>query len=243
MCGRYVSPEEAALNREYHLDRRNSQQRINEALEAIYLQSFNVAPTDRVPVVRVIRGQDGARESLLMRWGLIPFFARGEPPKYSTINATIEKLNTAPAWRGAWERGQRCIMPCAGFYEWQVQAGGRKQPFYIKPANHETFAFAALWDRSITPDGETILSCAVITMPANELMREIHNAKQRMPAILQREHIEPWLSGTPEQARAVLTPYASDEMLAWPVSARVNTPRNNDPFLIQRIDVETDPLV
>jgi putative SOS response-associated peptidase YedK len=238
MCGRYVSPEEAALNREYRIDRMNSHLRANEALDSIYLQSFNVAPTDTVPVVRVIRDQAGERESLLMRWGLIPFFAQGEPPKYSTINATIEKLETAPAWRGPWERNQRCIMPCAGFYEWKLMEGGRKQPYYIKPANEETFAFAALWDKSITPGGEKILSCAVVTMPANELLREIHNSKFRMPAILQREHVEAWLTGTKEEARAALATFPSDEMIAWPVSSRVNSPRNDDPALIQPGDDE-----
>ena len=110
---------------------------------------------------------------------------------------------------------------------------GRKQPFYIKPANEETFAFAALWDKSITPGGEAIVSCAVITMPANELLRDIHNSKFRMPAILKHEHIETWLSGTAEEARAVLLPYPSDEMIAWPVSTRVNTPKNDGPDLIQ----------
>lgn len=239
MCGRYVSPEEGAINREYGVDRTNSHIRANETLDAICLQSFNVAPTDNVPVVRVIRNQAGERESILMRWGLVPFFARGEPPRYSTINATIENLATAPAWRGPWERGQRCVMPCAGFYEWQVQDSGRKQPFYIKPANQQTFALAAIWDRSITTAGEAILSCAVITMPANELMRGIHNAKQRMPAILRHEDVETWLTGSAEEARSVLLPYPSDEMLAWPVSHRVNTPKSNDAGLIE--PVQTDP--
>jgi putative SOS response-associated peptidase YedK len=233
MCGRYVSPEEAAIEREYQIDRTNSHLRLNEAIDQAFLQSFNVAPTDRVPVVRIVRRKEGAREAVLMRWGLIPFYARGEAPKYSTINATLEKLATAPAWRGAWERGQRCIMPCAGFYEWKVLEGGRKQPFYIKPANAETFAFAALWDQSTPPSGPPILSCAVITMPANELLRDIHNSKFRMPAIVQPEQIETWLTGSPEQARATLVPFPSDEMLAWPVSTRVNTPKNNDPELIQ----------
>lgn len=125
MCGRYVSPDEAALDREYHIDARNSHIRTIEVLEAIPLPSFNVAPTHAVPVVRVVRGSNGERESLLMRWGLIPFFARGAPPPYSTFMATIEKLETGSAWRGPWQRGQRCIIPCVGFYEWQPGAGAQ----------------------------------------------------------------------------------------------------------------------
>jgi putative SOS response-associated peptidase YedK len=89
-----------------------------------------------------------------------------------------------------------------------MEGDGRRaqaaEPFYIKPANEQTFAFAALWGKSITQGGETILSCAVITMPANELLRDIHNSKFRMPAILKHEHIETWLSGTQQEARAAL---------------------------------------
>jgi SOS response associated peptidase (SRAP) len=92
---RYVSPEEAAIEREYQIDRTNSRLRLDAEIDRAFLQSFNVAPTHNVPVVRVIRGQHGVREAALMRWGLIPFFARGEQPKYSTINATIEKLDTS----------------------------------------------------------------------------------------------------------------------------------------------------
>src|SRR5688572_2984445 len=90
MCGRYVSPEQAAIEREYQIDRTNSHLLLNAAIEQTFLQSFNVAPTDMVPVVRVIRHSEGRREAVLMRWGLIPFYAKGEPPKASTINATIE---------------------------------------------------------------------------------------------------------------------------------------------------------
>jgi len=83
--------------------------------------SWNVALTQDTPIVRM--GEDG-REAVMARWGLIPFFARGEPPKYSTINATVEKLETSPAWRGPWKRAQRCILPVSGFYEWHLTASG-----------------------------------------------------------------------------------------------------------------------
>jgi putative SOS response-associated peptidase YedK len=171
-----------------------------------------------------------------MRWGLVPYWAKGIPPKYSTINCTIEKLEIAPTWRGPWKRGQRCILPVAGFYEWKILEDGKtKQPYYIKPANSETFAFASLWDESRTDEGESIISCALITMPANEIMANIHNSKCRMPAILNHAEIETWLTGTPEQARALLKQHPSEEMLAWPVSTRVNVPRNNSPDLVEPI--------
>jgi putative SOS response-associated peptidase YedK len=110
MCGRYVTPDEAAMERAYNLTARQWQAWMGEA----YRPSYNVAPSQRVPVLRVIRQVGGERRMDPMRWGLIPFFARGEPPKYSTIHAMIEKLDVAPAWRGPWRRSQRCIMPAAG---------------------------------------------------------------------------------------------------------------------------------
>jgi putative SOS response-associated peptidase YedK len=159
MCGRYVTPDEAAMERAYNLTARQWEAWMNEA----YRPSYNVASSQRVPVLRVIRQVGGERRIDPMRWGLIPFFARGEPPKYSTINAMIEKLDVAPAWRGPWRRSQRCVMPAAGFYEGQVQPDGTKQPYYIQPAgDDEVFSIAALWDRSRTESGEEVLSCAII---------------------------------------------------------------------------------
>jgi putative SOS response-associated peptidase YedK len=106
MCGRYVSPDEASIEREFTLVRTEWQ----------FPPSYNVAPTQNVPVVRV--NKTGERTGALLHWGLIPFWAKGVQPEYSTINATIEKLKDAATWRGPWKRGQRCIMPALGFYEW-----------------------------------------------------------------------------------------------------------------------------
>ena len=106
MCGRYVSPDDAAIEREFNLVRTEWQ----------FPASYNVAPTQDVPVVRV--NKEGARTGSRMHWGLIPFWAKGVQPKYSTINATIEKLTDGATWRGPWKRGQRCIMPATGFFEW-----------------------------------------------------------------------------------------------------------------------------
>ncbi len=240
MCGRYVSPNEAALNREYLVDARNSGQRLQRLFEDG--RSYNVAPTQGVPVVRVIRkntGRDsgGARECVEMRWGLVPFWSKGIPPKFSSINATIEKLENGPTWRGPWKRGQRCIVPAVGFYEWHVNPDGSKTPYFIEPADkNSTFAFAGLWDESKADNVDAIVSCTIITMPPNELMAEIHNAKKRMPAILDKDDLETWLTGTPEQAKTVLKQYPQEMMHAYIVSSRVNSPRNNDPKLIQPLD-------
>jgi len=218
MCGRYVTPEIAEAERNLMV----------HWLE--YERSYNVAPTDRVPVVRWV---DGARQALRMRWGLVPFFARGVPPKYSTINAAIENVRTAPSWRSPWSRGQRCLMVASGFFEWHVLAGGGKRPYYITCADQPVFTFAGLWDRSVAADGTEMLSCAIITMPPNALMAEIHNAKQRMPAILAAEDRDAWLQRAPEEAWTALKQYPAETMVAHPVSPRVNTPKNNDAELLQ----------
>jgi putative SOS response-associated peptidase YedK len=222
MCGRYVSPDDSAIEREFNLVRTEWQ----------FPASYNVAPTQLVPIVRTV---DGEHRGALLRWGLIPFFARGVPPKYSTINARIETVQTAASYRGPWKRGQRCLVVAQGFYEWQVQTDGKtKVPFYIHTNDQDVFAFAGLWDASRNDAGEYIESVTHITVPANGLLGEIHNAQQRMPAILEKSDREAWLTGTPEEAWETLVPYPDDLMVAWPVSTRVNTPKNNDAKLIER---------
>jgi putative SOS response-associated peptidase YedK len=219
MCGRYVSPDEASIEREFTLVHGEWQ----------FPPSFNVAPTQQVPIIRSI---DGERRGTRVRWGLIPFFAKGEPPKYSTINARIETLETAASYRGPWRRGQRCLQVARGFYEWHLDDQGRKAPYYIHLADRNIFAFAALWDRSVRADGNAVESVVHITMPANGLMREVHNAgnnPHRMPAILRREDHETWLSGGLDEARSVLKQYPADLMVAYPVTAAVNSPRNDSP--------------
>lgn len=223
MCGRYVSPDMAAIEREFR----------TAPSEWKFSPSFNVAPTQLVPIVRAV---DGERRLTRLRWGLIPFFAKGVPPKYSTINARIETVQTAASYRGPWKRNRRCLVIASGFYEWQVAPDGKtKVPFYIHTNDQEIFAFAGLWDSSRTDTGEVIESVTHITVAANSLVAEIHNTKQRMPAMLEKTAREAWLTGTADEAWATLTPYPDDLMVAWPVSKRVNSPKNNEPTLIEPI--------
>jgi putative SOS response-associated peptidase YedK len=224
MCGRYVFPDDAAIEREFTLVR----------TEWKFPASYNVAPTQDVPVVRANR--EGEHTGALLHWGLIPFWAKGVQPKYSTINATIEKLTDGATWRGPWKRGQRCIMPATGFYEWQVLADGKsKQPYYITLNDQDVFGFAALWDSSKGDDGVTVESCTIVTMPANALMTEIHNVKHRMPAILAKADRDAWLTASPDDAFRLLRQYPDTHMVATPVSKRVNTPKNNDVLLISPV--------
>jgi putative SOS response-associated peptidase YedK len=226
MCGRYVSPDEASIEREFTLVRAEWQ----------FPPSYNVAPTQDVPVVRMNKA--GERIGALMHWGLIPYWAKGVPPKYSTINASVEKLAEAPTWRDPWKRGQRCIVPALGFYEWQLLPDGKnKQPYYITLNDQDIFGFAGLWDSSTGADGVTVQSCTIVTMPANRLMSEIHNVKHRMPAILARDDRDTWLAGAPNDAFAVIKQYPDTHLVATPVSKRVNTPKNNDSELIAAVPV------
>ena len=225
MCGRYILRMQDKYLREWNL----------HGPPAWVTTSYNIAPTQQVPVMRI---ENGGPVAAMVRWGLIPAFAHGQPGKFSTINARMESVETAPSFRTAWKRGQRCIQPASGFYEWHVDAQGRKTPYLVTLADQELFAFAGLWDWSVRNDGAVIESCAHITMPANELMADIHNAgnhPRRMPAILRRGHHEIWLKGTNAEARAVLAPYPADLMVAHPVSTRVNSVRNNGPDLIEPI--------
>jgi len=225
MCGRYIIRQLIEAERYFDLQRASW----------TFSASYNVAPTDLVPIVRSVKG---VREGVSVRWGLIPYFARGEPGKFSTINARIETLETAASYRGPWQRGQRCLQIASGFYEWHVDGRGRKVPYLIQLADQPFFAFASLWERSRKPDGTQLESCVLITMPGNDLMREIHNTganPYRMPALLAREDWELWLTGNPAEARAALRQYPADRMDAHEVSPRVNTPKNNDESLTEPV--------
>lgn len=224
MCGRYVVEIGKEAAEDWGL--------IWGIPEAKAVRSYNVAPSQQVPIVRRV---DGRNVVSMVRFGLIPFWARGEPPKYSTINATVERLKDAPTWRGPWRHGHRCVILASGFYEWQVQADGKtKQPFYVTSKDQERIGFAGLWDSSVGTDGVSIESCAIITLPANPLMAEIHNAKARMPAMLGADAWDTWLGGTPDEAFAELRQYPESKMDAWKVSKRVNAPQNNDAGLLER---------
>jgi putative SOS response-associated peptidase YedK len=218
MCGRYVSPDEATIEREFNLVR----------TEWRFPANFNIPPSSAVPAIRA-RGAD--REGVLLRWGLVPLFGGGKPGKYNTFNARSETLASSAMFGGPWKHGQRCIIPALGFYEWHVNADGTKQPFYIHLEDQAIFGFAGLWEGG---------TCTVITMPANSLMAGVHNSQARMPAILPRDARESWLFGNLEAAGAALIAYPADRMIAYPVSPRVNSARNNDETLLDPLKTDVD---
>ncbi len=224
MCGKYILAQAAKAERALGIRHGRWE----------YPLSYRVLPTELVPVAVSDRGE---RTAVMMRWGLIPYWANGAPLKASTINATIERIETAPSYRDPWQRGQRCILVMGGFYEPHVNPDGSRDQFFLKLSDREVFGVAGLWDRSRRLDGGWINSCTLITLPANRLLAEIHNAKQRMPAILAEEDQEAWLSGGKSDAMAALKPYPDELLLAWRVSRRVNNPRlPNDASLIEAVD-------
>jgi putative SOS response-associated peptidase YedK len=225
MCGRYILAQAAKAERALGIRRGRWE----------YPLSYRVLPTEQVPVAV---SDHGERSATMMRWGLIPWWAHGVPLQASTINATVERIETAPSYRDPWQRGQRCILVMGGFYEPHVNPDGTRVPYFLKLLDREVFGVAGLWERSRASDGSWILSCTLITVPANRLLAEVHNGKERMPAVLAEEDEERWLTGPSEEAKAVLRPYPDGRLTAWPVSRRVNNPRlPNDASLIEAVEV------
>ena len=201
---------------------------------------FNVAPSQRVPIVRnqvgdelqIIRRQDGTatRELVPAKWGLIPGWAKDTSIGYKTINARAEGIAGKPAFRAAF-RARRCIVPASAFYEWQHRGKGAKQPYMIRRVDQEPFGFAGLWE--IWTDrgtGEVVTSCTIVTTEPNDLMAELHN---RMPVILDPADHDAWLDPQDPRGPELLRPCPADWLEAVPVSTRVNSPRNDDPGIIE----------
>jgi len=196
--------------------------------------SWNVAPTDPVPVVRYDT-KAGERSLDVLRWGLVPFWAKDLKVGFSNINAKAEGIEGKPAFREAFQR-RRCLIPVDNFYEWKKTATG-KLPYAISLADRGLMALAGLWENWRSPAGEWVRSFAIITTMPNELCAELHD---RMPAILGLEVWPEWLGELPADAarlKALLAPYPSEDMVSWPVSARVGNVKNNDPSLIEPIIV------
>jgi putative SOS response-associated peptidase YedK len=192
-------------------------------------ERFNIAPTQPVAVVR-LSPEGEERELVLLRWGLIPGWAKNPADLPLLINARAETAATKPAFRAALRR-RRCLVPSDGFYEWQ-RVGRQKQPFYIRMRDGAPFAMAGLWEHWEAPDGSAIDSCALLTTEANELMRSVHD---RMPVIVAPEDYDLWLDlavQDVELIQGLLRPYPADDMIASPVSPLVNNARNDDPQCI-----------
>jgi len=192
---------------------------------------FNIAPSQPVAVIP----NTGDNILSMYQWGLIPSWAKDPAIGDRMINARAESLAVKPSFRNAYRR-RRCLILADGFYEWKQSPGLKsKQPVYIRLINNHPFAFAGLWEHWTSPDGSEIRSCTIITTQPNSLLLTIHN---RMPVILPTETFSQWI--TPADLPAIqlnelLAPYPAEEMITYPVSKMVNSPRFDSPDLIKPI--------
>jgi putative SOS response-associated peptidase YedK len=190
-----------------------------------YQPTWNAAPTSKLPVV-VMRG--GQRTLTLMRWGLVPSWAKNPKIGHSTFNARAEGIDTRPAFRAAWKAGRRCLVIADAYYEWRDED---RQPFAVALSNRGPMTLAGLWDCWTAPNGEAITSFTIVTTTANALLQPLHG---RMPVLVAPEHWADWLGETTAsdaELKALLKPYPGAGMTFWPVDRRVGNVRNDSPDL------------
>ncbi len=186
---------------------------------------YNIAPSQPVAAVRAAPAGAG-RELAFLRWGLIPSWSKDPAIGGRLINARAETAREKPSFRNAFRR-RRCLIPASGFYEWQRRERG-KRPYYVRMRDGRPFAFAGLWDRWKSPDEDVVETCAILTTAPNAVLAPIHD---RMPVILPPAEYARWLDPTLPDADSLaplLVPFPPEEMLAYPVSTRVNAPAVDD---------------
>lgn len=193
-------------------------------------RSYNVAPT-QPSLIGSIDEDSGGLELVARRWGLIPHWAKSASMGSRMINARSETASSKPAFRVAFSR-RRCVVPVSSFYEWEkIEGEKRKLPWRILRVDDEILLFAGLWEppNEHAPDG----SFTILTTEANAFVAEIHD---RMPVILEPEDVARWCDPSADKAAAedLLRPASDGVLRRHPVSARVNSPRNNDAALVQR---------
>lgn len=223
MCGRYASSRDARdLASAFEVE---------EPPEEVLPPSWNVAPTD--PVYAVLqRGE--SRLLKVVRWGLVPSWAKDSKGAARLINARRETVTSKPAFRAAYTR-RRCLLPADGYYEWQVD-GGRKRPWFLSARDGEPLAMAGLYEVWAPEDGERLWTCTVITTDAADELGHIHD---RTPLLVPRGDWERWLDPEVEDpGEALLVPAVSGQLDAWPVSPAVGNVRNDGPELSQPLPPE-----
>jgi len=200
----------------------------------LFTPRYNIAPSQPIAAIRI--DPDTATRTLVMlRWGLIPSWAKDPKIGNQCINAKAETVAEKPSFRSAFKK-RRCLVIATGFYEWQIQ-GRAKQPIWIGLRSKRPFAFAGLWEQWKPPEGEPLETCTIITTEPNDLMAPIHN---RMPVILSPASYDQWLDLSFQQIeplKALLRPYPSEELTAYPVSTLVNNPRHDASQCLEPVSV------
>ena len=220
MCGRFAFQASAQdLARYFSVE-------VNEDPPA----RFNIAPSQPVPVVRLNREDDRVYSEI--RWGLIPFWAKDQKIGNRTINARLESVAEKPSFREPFRR-RRCLILSSGFYEWR-KLEDRKLPYFIGREDGLPIAFAGLWDRWRGEEA-SIDSCAIVTRDADAAVSHIHH---RMPVILPDQGQAEWLQRDSPPANLLqLCGEAPPTLTSWPISTRVNKPDNDDPELLEPVEL------
>lgn len=215
MCGRYASsrgPEDLASFFE-----------VEEPPDEVLPPSWNVAPTD--PVYAVV--QKDTRKLRVLRWGLVPSWAKDPKGAARLINARQESVAEKPAFRKAFAT-RRCLVPADGYYEWKPEGSG-KQPYYLTSRDGTPLAMAGLYEHWKSPEGEWLSTCTIITTSAPDELGEIHD---RVPLLVPKEHWDTWLDPSRHDPGQLLIPGTPWVLDVWPVGKDVGNVRNNGPQLI-----------
>ncbi len=228
MCGRYTLHKKA--------DNIAKRYKVASIPKDIH-ENYNVAPGQRMPVIT--EDEDGKRKIEVMKWGLIPVWAKDPKIGYKLINARDDTIFEKPMWRSVILK-KRCLIPADGFFEWKKLPGGtkvRKQPFYIRPKQQDLFSFAGVWETWKDAEGLEWKTYSIITTDPNKEMKQVHN---RMPVILHQDDESSWLSPSHNNDRgaieALLRPWEDNGLELFEVSSDVNASRNNEAKLIYPIN-------
>ncbi len=216
MCGRYRLSRTKQIIEE-HFDTVSG--------EEYWSPRYNIAPTQPIPVIRQ-NPKEPVRELSLLRWGLIPSWAKDSSAAAKLINARSETASTKPAFRDAL-KFRRCMIPADGFYEW-LRTSKTSQPYCFEVNHRKLFAFAGIWDRWHDPSGKPVESCSILTTAANAVTSPIHD---RMPVILDPGSYDLWLDTGMRDAHTaseLLRPYDARQMRCYPVGPRINKVANDD---------------
>lgn len=238
MCGRFARFSPA------HIFRMLFQ--LDEFLDLI--PQYNIAPGQDVYAVRGINirderqrtasPKDYTKEVAPLKWGLIPFWSKDPTIGNKLINSRSETVAEKPAFREAF-KNRRCLIPTDGFYEWQKQKQGPKQPYFIHMKDNQPFAYGGIWEQWKNSEGKKIETFSILTTSPNEIVKPIHN---RMPVIIDSKDFDIWLNPTvqePVELKPLLEPYDDSKMDAYPISMFVNSPSNKGEQCITKLEEKT----
>lgn len=219
MCGRFqLSVKGKQISERFNV----------EVFNEMYSPSYNCAPSQALPVITNIE----LEKLNYFKWGLVPFWSKDPNIGFKLINARAESILEKPAFKTAFSQ-RRCLIPANGFFEWK-KVGKQKIPHRIFLKTEEIFAIAGIWETWKDAEGMALNTFSIITTNSNKLMQDIHN---RMPAILNKHDEQAWLFEKDElYLKKLLQPFDALKMDAYQVSSKLNSPANNSPEIIERVE-------